>query len=314
MVRRWRGHDRGRGLAAAGGPWAAAILAFHLLSPCAAAARVPAQPIELVWNAPEGCVERQIVLGAIERRIAAVKSRARRTVKLAASVQPSAGGYALTLRASAGEAVMVRRIEAATCADLAQATALIAALLVETVGTTEEGESLEAGSRLRGFVQSGVWSDLGSLPEPGFGPVLAVGLMVESFRSELSAGYLAPRSIHVADREAAVGDLRLLAFAARVCYAILKAPDFGPCLSAEYGSMWGRSRNVASPERASNHWLLAATGLHFSIDLTSWLAASAQISAGFPLARPHFDITGLGPVHDVPAVVARAQVGLEWRF
>jgi hypothetical protein len=290
----------------------------------AAAAAGPAQAsaVELEWTAPAGCPSEAAVGAVLERRLSAVNSA--EALAISAQVQAVAGGYRLKLHARAGELERERELQAADCEELVQATLLIAALLADVAASQRAGAAepaVEAGgdpeSPSVGWYARAHWlSDLGALPELGFGPGFAFGLAISDLRFELGALYLLPQPVHVPDRQQQVGSLRVLALSLGACHRTFHDGRFalGPCAGAEYGRVLGESENVTSPAHADAPWVLGWGGLRAEFEITADWAATLALLAGLPFDRARFEIEGLGKVHELPAVLGRLQAGLEWRF
>jgi hypothetical protein len=115
-----------------------AVLAVGLLARAAPAWAEPA-PIELQWNAPADCPGATYVL---ERASRLVGPRARvRSVRSSAVVTPSRQGFELDLTTETDGSRGHRTLQAPSCPSLADATAMILALIVsgETGALPEQG-------------------------------------------------------------------------------------------------------------------------------------------------------------------------------
>jgi hypothetical protein len=133
------------------------LCAAGLALPGRAAAQ-PIAPVELKWNALEGCPSADSVLARV-RKIAGATRPTPNTLRAEATVsQASDGRFRLRLEIEYGELAAVRSIEGKSCKDLAGATAVALALLLSSeeplserdlAGTSPTADATPGGSRDR---------------------------------------------------------------------------------------------------------------------------------------------------------------------
>ena len=95
-------------------------------------------PVELDWDAPDPCPDRDDVEALVSRHLGD-RATARAPVSASGRIVQTPTGYALTLRTSTGE----RHIEAVSCDELAQSAAVILALLIDPQAAPPEPVIME---------------------------------------------------------------------------------------------------------------------------------------------------------------------------
>lgn len=88
-------------------------------------------PIDLTWEAPPGCPAQSAVVSKI-RSLVGASTEYDRELSAEASVMRTERGFLLKLLIRSGDLVGERRIESASCQDLADATAVALALLLQS--------------------------------------------------------------------------------------------------------------------------------------------------------------------------------------
>jgi hypothetical protein len=138
-----------------------AVLLFAGIAYSGRAAAESAAPIELEWNALEGCPSADSVLTRVHK-IAGSTRATPNTLKAVATVtQPSDGRFRLRLEIEYGKLAAVRNIEGKSCRDLAGATAVALALLLSSEEPLSERDL--AGTPTTGATPGG---DTGPLDVP----------------------------------------------------------------------------------------------------------------------------------------------------
>ncbi len=154
--------------------------------------------------------------------------------------------------------------------------------------------------------------DLGSLPKPALGGLLAVGYRSGHFQLSLQSSYF-PHSRgeipSVAGYRVTGGDFSLLAFSLLSCLEptwVRVALCAGPELNREQASGFG----VSSPKTGVKSWFSLTGGLRSALRLSEklWLEASAELVV--PTLREEFVLESVGVVHRPAAVSARTSLGL----
>lgn len=313
----------------------AVVFGFALALPCAATAEPDA--LELDWDAPSSCPDEDAVERLVSQHLG--ERTAPRAAPLVASgrISVAAQGFALSLRTPTGE----RRLDAASCDELAQSAAVILALLIDpralpapapSPTTTPEPEpepeaepadssptpaANSAARFVHGFVRAELAGDAGLLPHVGLGPGVAGGVVIYRTTIELSGTYLPTHDVtDEQDRDA--GDLRAFIGRLGACHSFVATPEVGPCAFAEYTRLVGRGDDALKPvlDVDAGLWsLLLAARLSVGIGASfGWML---EIGLGLPLSVAEFTAGAREPaqtVHKTNGVVGRARTGLELRF
>lgn len=297
----------------------------------------PLARADVVWEAPAGCSSSAELTEGVARALGRTESEVRE-IDARASVERSAAGYRVRIEVAGGE----RTVEAGTCSELVEATALILALTVDPRAAARQPapserlvspapppaparkpkESPIPGQRASKGPFDGIrlsvgveqLADVGTLPSPSLGIGLFVGLNLRALRIELGAGLFPPQTERpFVDMG---GEFSRVTGSAMLCYQpTLGRLEVGGCMGAGFDRVGATA--VGTGARA-----IDATGLWSTLDaegriavrLTSWLAVRFSLGAHAPLSRPSFAITGAGEVYRPSAVSARQALGLEIRF
>jgi hypothetical protein len=298
------------------------VLLFVVALPPAA----HADPLELAWDSPDDCPDRDDVEELVAQRLGerAVTSN----VPLSASgrVAQTPNGFSLTLRTPHGE----RRLEAPSCDELAQSAAVILALLIDPHAAPEPEPEPEpdsdsdaetsaptaANSRSRawhGFVRAELVADAGLLPNVSLGPGLAGGVVLYRTTFELAATYLPTQGI--ARSTGDVGELRALGARFGVCQDLLQNPGLGPCLFVEYTRLVGRGSGLDPVRDVDGGLWSLLLAARLSVPFGTTFAWMLELGIGLPLSVAEFTVGSPGEtVHETNAVVGRARTGIELRF
>jgi hypothetical protein len=318
-------------------PIAATFSTAVLLSTAARAAE-PAD-VTLRWTAPASCPDEAHVRAAVEAVAGhPLHAPGAPRVTVAIEAAPSGeGAWAVRIAvAHPGDAApRERRIEGASCAEVADAAAVAVALalaaeaappepprrppvLVPAVATPPaddphelppepEAPPLHPGLR----VLAG--ADFASLPGPAFGVEVAGLLGFGANRVELRGAAWLPKTAEAT----AMADARIALYVAgvRYCRFVLQGTvDIGGCAGIEAGALVGSSQGVTHPGSGTSPWLAPELGALGAWEFSRYVALSLGLSGLVPVVREHFEIAGLGDVYQPPPLTFRALVGLEVRF
>lgn len=292
------------------------------------AAHARAEPeLTLEWREPAGCPDRAGVIDRVERQLARPLAEASRTLSAVARITAERDGYALTLRTERAGESGVRSFRAASCAELADAAALV---LVLSLGADEREatqappdpdprtESEARAPPLRVLLRAGGMGEYGYLPRIGAGAELGLALRMARQRLELTALWLPP--VHSARRDGARVAVDLWAARAGYCHDLFRrGAALLACTAVEVGRALGRG--VDLDESSSEHfvWFAPSLSLRFSADLHRRLALYVDASASVPVVRRRFvssDADGRrrDVLHTPRALSARLALGLEVSF
>jgi hypothetical protein len=322
------------------GPWrvALALAVFGwILCGAAGSARadgpdVPEPPpsLALEWRAAAGCPDEAAGRVAIARYLGADTASLPGTIAVAVDLAPDPEGEwrgHVALSGDAGEGN--RRFHGPTCDEVADAAALIVAILLNPLRTAARlkaahGPPADAPAADDRAV-SGSWfhlgvqtsADVGSLPEATLGFGLVAGVQTERVLLQLEADDWLPQRIVHGPSPGSGGQLGLVAGALRGCVDVVRALDvrlrFGPCLRPELGVATGSGIGLDQPARSKAFWAALFGGLsaRFSTaPLETWLS----FDVGTAVARPNYGIDGFGTVFQASPVLLRAGFGIGWTF
>jgi hypothetical protein len=266
-----------------------------------------------------------------------------------ADLSPLEGGrWRAQLLTTQGDRSARRTIDGETCGEVADATALLLALMIDPAAgagpvasatppaassasaTPPEPTPADAGSpsvpaspvepveSLRFAAGVGAAGDLGSLPKASYGPAATFALLRGPLRLQLGAAYFIPSESSPAGSPPAWGSVSLLAGTLSACAALLPSVGAGLCAGAELGSMRGRSFGVLHDDTVSTTWAAASLmgDLAFSVSDPVWIRL--QAGGATPLGkRPQFvlDRGGTPQTVDEPSkLVGRASLAAEYHF
>jgi len=122
-------------------------------------AQTTAAPIELSWNALEGCPSGETVLARVQKIAGTTRATANTLRAQATVTQPNDGLFRLRLEIHYGNLSAVRTIDGKSCKDLAGATAVALALLLSSEEPLSDRD-------LAGALATGTGSDLSSGNQP----------------------------------------------------------------------------------------------------------------------------------------------------
>jgi hypothetical protein len=310
----------------------------------------PAAEVILRWSAPAECPTGDRVLDDA-RSLGAKRSAPSpagpgaqplpgRAVEVEGIVERiAADRWALTLKVGAAQ----RRIEAASCAQIARAGALFIALLIDPASgelpppepspeaTSDAGPPvLDASSdppapppappppkprEVSVLTAAGVMVDVGTLPHAEPLAAIDVGIRYRRFEVTLqgAAGLSQSKMID------GVSGVRLRPQSAMLvpCFAalVLERLRLGPCARSELGWMHaeGIGVGVAQPRSTDAAWL------SFGGEISAWWVFGAIVEARLgvgalaPAVPPHFKLMGASTVFE-PGVALRASTAAVMRF
>ncbi|MBX3233268.1 MAG: hypothetical protein KIT84_20965 [Labilithrix sp.] len=305
-------------------PCAAVLVGAMLV---AGRARADEGNLRLTWFAPSGCPSSEEVKAAALRNVDATLAPG--VLEADAHVeQQTPSSWRVFLKTRRGAIVGEREIEAATCAGVADATAVVLALALVPPATLADEQPpppapappappapREAGGPHAFAAGVAVHGDLGVLPSPGFGGAMHVAWMPGRFRVEALGRIVLEqrRSVPGTGRGA---DISVVGVGARGCFALVQLWSFeaSPCVGGGVdvasAAGFGAETNL-SPSKA---WGNVAFGGLARFEVSRWLALRARVEGLVPLYRPNFVVEGTGSVHEPAAVGAGAYFGAEVLF
>ena len=282
---------------------------------------VPPPQVALAWSAPSECPDRADVLALVDRLHAPSPRRAATPSAAATVTRRDDGRWSLDLQTVAPDGVGERTLVADSCAQVAEAAALILVLALD--GTTTAPPPAPAPSPpvmprpastpLRFAARLAFALDGGTLPAvaPGLGATVA--MLRGRLRLELGATYLFPRrAVNAAN---VGGDIALLSVGLRGC-ALLRRGLVEPrlCGAVEGGAMMGSGVGLATPTSGASPWWGLFGSAAVAVNLSPHVSWHVAVDAGLSIASPDFVIGNVGEVHRPSQVLVRGASGIEWRF
>lgn len=311
---------------------------------------LPAHAAELSLRGPAACGDRDELAFRVERSLGSPLAGAP-ALGLDVTIAARARGLSATLRVrepAADAAPSERKLEAADCARLLDALAVVIVLAidraraeataasepaapppvpVEPVEPVHEapipdsGAPAEPKSNAASFtpgVLAWLAGDMGSLPDPDLGVGLGLSLDSQRVRWQASGLFFFEQHSELTGQAvpAPGADLALALGALSACYA----PDgswqsdgvLGVCLRGELGRLFGRGTDLRAARSGGRLW--AAPGLSLAGAwrlLSPSLRLAVEVGAVLPLLRSEFHLGTLGELYRPAPVSARAGLGLE---
>lgn len=302
------------------------------------------EPLNLVWNAPQGCPSGETVRAEAQRILGGTTTH--HVTARADVTQIDPADWSVHLTTNVDGARGERTLNANSCASLASATALIVALTVDPTkaraalrssqhaGWLQHATPKPARARLArspsatqpfGLVAASAAFELGSLPSAAFGGELAVGTLLGPVRLELTgADWVAQDATQTVHGSSEGARIHLIDVTLAGCFRgrIGRRFEADPCLGGAviFASSDGHG---PAPEFSARHesssWGGVRAELVAAWSLVGPFALRASVGAGVPFVRRRFVIILKPPQSDVvlhrpSAATVRASVGLEARF
>ncbi len=268
-----------------------------------------------------------------------------------------AGGFVARLGVveQPGAAVKQRVLRAADCDTLQDTVSVAVALALGAEAAGEKGDELEA-STASGVLPSDdlaatrrdtgaesskearpedaaepepdTWSaalsawflgDVGSLPAPSLGAVMAADLSWRRLQLVALGTLLFDRSVDLSSMVApgAGATLGLAMGSLLICSRWFESHPVTSlaCLGGEAGRLSGSGSGVSNPRHGSSAWLAPRLDVAAFIDLPDTpLQVGLWMTAAAPLNRDDFSIGGVGGVYRPPSVVGRGAFGARVSF
>ena len=306
--------------------------------------------VELLWTADPSCPSGDAVVAAVD---ALVRGSPAKDLIVARAEVTHPGSWRLLLETRAGARVGKRTVAADTCEQLADATALILALMIDPSAALKRPEpiaplprvepppvaapptapALPAASPVpepvtplpaapsRGplpelAVAVTAVADVGTLPGPALGVGAGGGLLVGPYRFNTDITYFPTRTGRLATLPAAGGEFTLVAAALVACRSMVTAwrASAGLCLGAELDVVLAKGFGVTFPESGSARWGALLGGGLVDVPLAGPLAAELRVMGVIPFARPPFFFDDIGTIYRPTVVGLRLGLGLTAHF
>jgi hypothetical protein len=231
-----------------------------------------------------------------------------------------------------------RTIEAGTCEGLANATALIVALMIDPdavaahsnqakekppappppLPPTPQPPSPSVPRSTRVLVGIGVTGNLGVLPTADAGVAAGVGVANSAWRVELRAAY-GPRHVEsqtLANPLRAYGRFSFMAGTLAGCWTISSSVVvYGPCADVEFGVLRGEGVGDLKTTSDSSFWLGLGAGGLLSFKVNHWISFPLHAEVIVPLWRHNFVFQpGESSIFRAWPVGGRLTAGVEMHF
>jgi hypothetical protein len=168
------------------------------------------------------------------------------------------------------------------------------------------------------FLIATLASDTGTLPRTGFGFRGGLGVGAGLFRMEAQMAYWPTVSTQIAGpagAPASGGSFTMLVADLRACVLGDVGPfSLGPCAGGGITSMQAEGFGVTTPIAGGANWGSLAADALVRVRISRYFSPRLDVGAAIPLARPAFDVQGLGPVHRPAAIALQIGVGMELHF
>jgi hypothetical protein len=282
--------------------------------------------LTLSWQAPAGCPDQASERAEIHRRLAGADRRATEPIVANGEIRrdPSVG-YVLSLRTVVGDTTGERVLSGQDCLELAQAAALILAMLINPEAVQGEPPSPPPAppsppppSPPRAAIGGGLDALLAMGVLPGWAEGLALrffyGRGIISASAQV-AGFL-PKEKRAPVWPGATASFYRLDSALEICATKTVGQRFGGtlCLGGSLARLHGRSAGVTNPGQAAGTWIEAVVEPSVHFHLTPGLRLRLAGDVRGLGARPDLAIAGLGSVYRPPAFNFRAALGIDFLF
>ena len=298
-----------------------------------------AQPIALTWIAPPECPAHDEVLLEITPSLRGSSTSGTQVSARAQVTRDDRGGWHADLDVTAGAAHSARTLDADSCNAIAQATALIIALVLTRQTPTESiaparptpgpapsllPEVPASRARWQLAMAASAALDVGTLPAPAPGLEVAGGTVMTKARARLrlllGATLLAAQTSSMATAEGSAGGrFAMLGAWGRVCGALVGGRfDLGPCFGAEMDRVSAVGTGAAIPVAGARTWGAACASVLGAWTVMRGFTLAIRVDGVLPFARPTFVLQGSGGgdvvVHRPAPIAVRSALGLEVNF
>ena len=291
----------------------------------------------LLWAAPGECPTEKRVRADIDNLLGGPAGRRLRArLEVEASVK-HAELWRVTLDTVSAGTTGHRSIEASTCEGLANATALIVALMIDpdavaarsnkpkppepppVASPAQPGSAPPTlSSSSVGLIGAGTAGTLGVLPAADVGATGHVGLQRRWLRVELQL-YYGLRRVHSeasSELPGAYGEFGFYAAMLRGCWVVSSTMfEVGPCAAIEAGLLRGQGIKVSEPSSETTPWLAMGAGGVMGIKAGTWLRFPVHLDAIAPVLRSGFVFRNVqSPILRSWRVGVRLAVSAELQF
>jgi hypothetical protein len=279
----------------------------------------------LTWDAPDECPDATTVEQYVDDVLGDANFGPLAVHASGAVSRTEGARYAVQLDLDTGAAQPSRRsLDAANCEAVSRAAALLIALAIRARAAPpspppaprpEPAPEPPRVPQARAFLGLLTLADLGATPAATLGVGVTGGIRWPQVQLESTVGYFAPRSTSAGTRSDVGARFELGTAGARACTPItVTALWLAPCLGA--GVDWVRAPGFGAlvTLRPSTWDLIARLGLLGGWDISSIISARIEVEGVLPLARPEYEVDGVGDVYRRSPVGIRSALGLQLQF
>jgi hypothetical protein len=294
-----------------------------MLMSCVFASRTRAEPeLSLAWPTRADCPDQTHVLQRIEAQLARKLGEGGVTLRADALIARDEAGYRLTLRTERGKERGERVFQAASCAEVSNAAALLIALTAEApapVPFAVEPAPPSAPPSPSYLLRAGAVAERGSLPRITAGAELAVALAWQRAQAGLAVLWL-PAVYSERNAQGARVSATLWTTRASYCHDLVgRRLHLLGCAGAELGRATGRGNDLRDPSARHYFWGAGFASLRVVSELTQQLHLYLEPGLAVPIVRRRYTSrSGEGQRDEVlhtPSVVsARLGFGAQIAF
>jgi hypothetical protein len=319
----------------------------------------PDHKVTLSWNAPAACPDVSAIFAEVHRLLgssAASSQEEDRAVSATATVTHTRQAWKVDLQAvgeDQDQAPVRRTFHTDSCADLANATALVLAMMVNpskvAKAAAESAQPKAAESPppapplpdraaqtqpplreptrlVHGTMAVLSVADVGTFSQVGFGAGIAAGAVLGRFRAELTASAEPTHDVQLTGgatpHQGVGGKVRSLRAGGRACGAVIPGEiEASVCLGIEGTYAHMTSYGLTTPYAASTTWREGLIGASLRWAFYPNVGLRAEGLLGFPSPRRQFTIRTLTDdgvttdvAHTLPPLVAHIHLGADVRF
>jgi hypothetical protein len=308
-----------------------ACLALALTSfddPAAGAPAPDELPLRLSWSAPDGCPSASSVRAEIRRRVdLAAGGQVSDLISAEAEIRAtSSGAFQLSLRTTVGQTVGERELSGPDCSQLADAAALVLALLIRpqtaaeppraTPPVVEQPRTGQPAHLPRFAVGMGGVVAYRVLPSLTEGLDLRFVMQGARWAAMVRAGGFLSRGADAPILPGARATFYRWEWAAAACVQTWPGRRAGAalCAGGALVRVSGESAGVASRGQAAALWPEALAEASVYVHVTPWARVRLSLE-GRALGRaPDFAILGLGSVYRPASASLRGALGVDVLF
>ncbi len=289
-----------------------------------------AERLSLRWEGPASCPTQESVVSEIARLLGGTIPEDGPPIRAEATTLQREDGFELTLRTDVEGASGQRVLSASSCEELAAATALILALMIDPEAVVLEnaepqGSPLTAAApaiarelgspiasepapaptpepppvapspppeALSARIGVGGFLDIGTLPAPTFGVVIEGGLAIPIIEGGLLAVLLVPQTAGAPTLPEATAELWALSAGAYGCVRpIEELRELGFRAEVQAGALFGASSGISDPRFGAGFWMAAGGGLTLTWKPIPLLDLELFATVLGQIAAPQFVVT-----------------------